>query len=139
MTRPSPAPNVVLGLVGVYDADGSVRGEVAYWIGARLGRAHCALCDVTHGLFAERADWRAARSALAVPFETCHRDDQPADVAACGGGLAPVVVARTTGGPQLLLGPGDLDHCAGSPARLLERLDRAVATSGLAWPAARPV
>ena len=33
-------------------------GEARYWIGARLGRAHCALCDITHGLFTERDDWR---------------------------------------------------------------------------------
>jgi hypothetical protein len=25
------------------------------FIGARLGRAHCALCDITHGLVRERA------------------------------------------------------------------------------------
>jgi hypothetical protein len=30
-------------LVGVYNADGSVRGELTYFINARLGRAHCAL------------------------------------------------------------------------------------------------
>jgi len=47
-------------LIGVYDADGTLLGEARYWIGARLGRAHCALCDITHGLFTERADWRAA-------------------------------------------------------------------------------
>jgi hypothetical protein len=39
----------VVRLVGVYDADGTPRGEIAYWVGARLGRTHCALCDITHG------------------------------------------------------------------------------------------
>jgi hypothetical protein len=46
-------------LVGVYNANGSVGGELAYFIGARLGRAHCALCDITHGLVRERATWKA--------------------------------------------------------------------------------
>jgi hypothetical protein len=36
-------------LVGVYNANGTVGGELAYFLGARLGRAHCSLCDITHG------------------------------------------------------------------------------------------
>src|SRR6478735_10675397 len=69
--------NRIVRLIGVYDADGTVRGELAYWVGARLGRAHCALCDITHGLIRERADWKACRASLPVPFDTFHRDDQP--------------------------------------------------------------
>ena len=93
-----PDPDaVVVALVGVYDARGTVRGEMAYWIGARLGRTHCALCEVTHGLFAERADWRAARDALPVPFTTYHLDDQPAEARACAGGRAPVVAVPCSG------------------------------------------
>lgn len=37
-------------LVGVYDADGTVLGELSYFVKARLGRAHCSLCDITHGV-----------------------------------------------------------------------------------------
>jgi len=43
--------------IGVYNADASIWGEVSYWFGARFGIRHCSLCDVTHGLFRERADW----------------------------------------------------------------------------------
>ena len=50
--------DTVTALTGVHHADGSVIGELRYWIGARLGRAHCALCDITHG----GARWRAARA-----------------------------------------------------------------------------
>ena len=46
----------VVRFVGVYNAEGTLRGEVAYWIGARLGLGHCALCDITHGVFTVRAD-----------------------------------------------------------------------------------
>ena len=127
-------PGTVLGLVGVYDADGTLRGEVSYWIGARLGRTHCSLCEITHGRFTERSDWRAARAGLPVPFETFHRDDQPDAVRACAGGRAPVVVARTDRGPVLLLGPADLDTCGGSPDTLLEQVRRAADRTGLRWP-----
>jgi hypothetical protein len=118
-------------LVGVYDADGSRMGEVAYWIGARLGRRHCALCDITHGAVWERRDWRQCAEALPVPFETHHRDDQPADIRVAAGDQAPVVVARTARGPVLLLGPADLVACDGSAEALVARIEEALGDHGL--------
>ena len=118
-------------LVGVYDADGTRMGEVAYWIGARLGRRHCALCDITHGAVRERREWRQCAEALPAPFETYHRDDQPADIRAAAGDQAPVVVARTTGGPVLLLGPDALAACDGSSDALVARIEEALGDHGL--------
>jgi hypothetical protein len=121
-------------LVGVYDAEGTLRGELAYFVGARLGRAHCALCDITHGLLRERADWRGCRDGLPVPFDTFHRDDQPDAVREAVAGLAPVVVAETDRGVVLLVGPEALDACGGSGERLVAAIEDAVADAGLRWP-----
>lgn len=123
----------VVRLVGVYDADHTLRGELTYWIGARLGRAHCALCDITHGTFRERRDWQDRRAGLPVPFDAYHRDDQPAAVRAATGSVAPVVVAETVDGVVVLLGPEDLEACAGSPARLVDRIEAAATSRGLTW------
>lgn len=120
-------------LVGVYDADGSLPGELRYWIGARLGRTHCALCDITHGLVRERSDWRACRASLPVPFVTHHRDDQPDAVRAATGDRAPVVVAETDGGVTVLLDGAALDACAGDPERLVIAVVEAVDARGLLW------
>lgn len=121
-------------LIGVYDADGTVRGELAYWIGARLGRAHCSLCDITHGLVRERDDWKACRSELPVPFDTYHRDDQPSSVRSATRDAAPTVVAELEGGAiVVLLGAVELDRCDGSGDRLVAAVEAAVEESGLAW------
>jgi hypothetical protein len=40
-------PRTIHRLVGVYNADGTLLGEVRYFVAARLGRAHCPLCDIT--------------------------------------------------------------------------------------------
>ena len=121
-------------LIGVYDADGTLRGELTYWVGARLGRAHCSLCEITHGLVRERADWKVCRAGLAVPFDTFHRNDQPGSVRQATGDIAPVVVAETDSGIILLLGPTDLDACDGSVDRLVTAVEHAVVTAGLTWP-----
>lgn len=75
-------PDTVREFIGVYDADGTLLGEARYWIGARLGRTHCALCEITHGLVTERADWRACRDQLDVGFRTYRR---PAELDSCCG------------------------------------------------------
>jgi hypothetical protein len=118
----------------VYDADGTLRGELAYWVGARLGRTHCSLCEITHGLVRERSDWKSCKEGIAVPFDTYHRNDQPSSVRSATGDTAPVVVAETTSGITLLLGPKELDACGGSVEQLIELIEAAVLEKGLEWP-----
>ncbi len=122
-------------LIGVYDADGTLRGEAAYWIGARLGRRHCSLCDITHGTFTEKTAWKRCRSSLPVPFDTYHRDDQPDDVRRASGDTAPVVVAKTSEGFVLLLDDARISSVDSDPSRLVALISEAVDTAVLDWPA----
>lgn len=119
-------------LIGVYDADGSIRGELAYFIGARLGRAHCALCDITHSLVRERADWKECRATLPVPFELFHRDDQPEDARSIGVD-APYVLADTGAALEVVLDRLALEGCDGDLDAFRRALDRAFAQRGLTW------
>ncbi|MEY2580421.1 MAG: hypothetical protein QOE09_270 [Ilumatobacteraceae bacterium] len=130
-----PIANEIVRLIGVYDANGTIRGELAYWFGARLGRRSCALCDITHGVVRERTDWLACRAAFPVEFDTYHRDDQPDSVRAAIGDTLPAVVAETTNGMLVLLGPDDLAACDRSTDKLFDAVQRAVSGRGLSWPA----
>jgi hypothetical protein len=127
-------PQRITRLVGVYDADGTLRGELAYWIGARLGRTHCSLCEITHGLVRPKAEWETCREGLPVRFDTYHRDDQPDAVRAATANVHPIVVAETDTGIVALLGPGELERCAGSVDRMTQAIGEAMATNGLDWP-----
>ena len=129
------APRSIVRLVGVYHADGTLRGELTYFVGTRLGRAHCSLCDITHGAVRERAAWRQCRAGLPVPFDTYHRDDQPDAVRTASGDTTPVVVAETDGGVVTLVGPDELAACGGSIDALLAAIERGVEAHGLDWPA----
>jgi len=123
---------VVERLIGVYDADGTVWGELSYWVGARLGRVHCALCDITHSSVRERSEWRACRAGLPVPFDTYHRDDQPDSIRTVTDGALPCVVAETDGGPVVVVSRRELEACDGSVEALNGLLERVVAADEIA-------
>lgn len=112
----------VMEFIGIYDADATLWGEVSYWIGARLGRRHCALCDITHGLFTRRRDWTSCASELPAPFVTFHRNDAPDDVRLAAGDRLPCVLMRTASGVHMALDPSAVEACQGEPRRLLEAL-----------------
>jgi hypothetical protein len=117
------APRQLARLVGVYDADGTVIGELAYVVRRTVGGAHCALCDITHGRIRERPEWRDAQTQLPVPFVAFHRNDQPAEVRLATGDQAPAIVAEFTDGKLEVLLDGDaLAACEGSPQQLVDRI-----------------
>ena len=114
--------NPIVELIGIYDADSTLRGEISYWIGARLGRSHCSLCDITHGLFTPNKQWTQCASELPVPFLTFHRNDAPADVLNTAQGKFPVVLARTSSSLEIVVSSEELDALEASPERLAQLL-----------------
>ena len=112
----------VIEFVGVYDADSTLIGEVYYWIGARLGRTHCSLCELTHGVFTVKSEWKQCSRSLAVPFRTFHRNDAPADVLSAAAGSFPVVMARTPHGLVTVMDRDTLESFTGDTAAFARAL-----------------
>ncbi|TML91721.1 MAG: hypothetical protein E6G10_30205 [Actinobacteria bacterium] len=121
----SAAP--VIRLTGVYNAEGSLLGELRYVVGGRLGRTHCALCEITHGHVREKAAWRRARRRLAVPFTAVHLDERDQREREASDGRTPCVLAHTADDVRVLLGPVELERCAGDPDALVAAVERALA------------
>ena len=124
---------VVQRLIGVYDADGSLAGELKYWIGAKLGTRHCSLCDITHGKVRETTEWKSCRAQLPVDFTLHHRDDAPPGVLAILKGVFPAVLVETNHGTSVLLGPRELEDCQGSPSQLERAINSSMEERGLSW------
>ncbi|MGH9085604.1 MAG: hypothetical protein ACRDYW_09130 [Acidimicrobiales bacterium] len=123
-------------LIGVYDADGSLLGELAYVVGHALGRRSCALCDITHGRLRRKAEFDEVAARLPVPLDLLHRDAQPPTLAAATAGRLPCVVAERGGNLTLLVGPDTLAGCGGDPTALLDAVRSAAAAHGLELDAA---
>ena len=100
-------------LIGVYDADSTLFGEISYWVGARLGITNCSLCELTRGLFTKKSEWNQCAESLAIPFRLFHRDDAPEDVLAALTGQFPAVLQRTTEGLKIILTKEELEQFDG--------------------------
>ena len=97
-------------VVGVYDADGGVVGELSYVVGHLLGRTSCSLCDLTHGSVRRRPEWDAMVDRLPVPVRLVHRNEASDDERAAWSvsGLPAVSGSRDDGSRTVLLGPTGL-------------------------------
>jgi hypothetical protein len=88
----------VVRLIGVYAADGGIRGELSYIAGRYLKGIHCELCDITHSPLRRRKEWDAFTARLSVPFDLVHRNERDADTMLATEGLEPCVAAQTSAG-----------------------------------------
>jgi hypothetical protein len=121
----------VTGFVGVYDADGGVRGELAYVVGKAVGRAHCSLCDITHSPIRRKRQWDEMVASLRVPFPVVHRNQQSPDVAGATGDRLPAVLARVDSGYEVVLGPDGLAPLGGRVDAFRAALQDQLAARGL--------
>jgi hypothetical protein len=122
-----PKDHTLVELVGVYHANGSLRGELAYVIGKVFGRAHCALCDITHGKVRRKPDFDRCAEQLPVPFTLVHLDERDPDVLAASGTGTPCVLGRFDDGQiLLLLGPDELERCQSDPRALQRAIEQAI-------------
>lgn len=114
-------------LIGVYDADGGLRGEAAYVVGKLLGRRHCSLCDITHSGVRRKRAWDRFADALDLPFRLAHLNEltaSEADAVAKAG--APVVLLDDAGGLEVLLDAQSLESAHGDVDTFAALVDAAL-------------
>lgn len=110
-------------LVGIFDADGGLRGELRYVTDKLAGRGHCALCDITHGLNPlGKRSFKEACAAAGVTMTLLHRDEASPEQLAAAGEL-PAVLACAGETCRVLVPAGDLAACEGNPTELLELVE----------------
>jgi len=117
-------------LIGIYDADGGVLGELRYALRGLFSDAHCSLCDLTHRGLRRRKQWDSIVEHLGVPFVLLHRNEMDEAVGSVVGTELPCIVARRRGRYDRLLGPPDLAECGADLGKLEDRIRSAAAGAG---------
>ena len=113
-------------VVGVYHADGGLRGELTYVVGKLMGRAHCALCDITHSPVRRKAEWDAFAARLSIPITLLHLNELTPELAGVVDGRSPVVLGRRLDQWLRLVEPAQLDSLGGSVTAFEAALSRAL-------------
>tara|TARA_B110000977_G_scaffold1399_1_gene1982 strand:- start:590 stop:949 length:360 start_codon:yes stop_codon:yes gene_type:complete len=112
---------VVDRLVGIYNANGSLTGEIAFLFGKFTGLTECALCDITHGTFKKKFAFSSAQQTLGVPFEILHLDELDATLYLFKES-APCVVAIRGSKCSILLSTAELALCDSDVDRFFDSL-----------------
>ena len=112
---------------GVYHTNGGLVGELAYVFGKIRGTAHCALCDITHGPFSKKPEWRELELELGIPIRLVHLNEQPPALERVTKGRTPAMLLQTAEGFTEIMGPEDLEACGGSVVEFRQRLDSVLA------------
>lgn len=103
---------------GIYNADGTLLGEITYVVRKYTGRGHCELCDITHGTLRRKPEWHHACERAGLDIDLLHRDEASPEQLSAAGPL-PAVVADDGTGWTLVAGPDELATCHGDPERLM--------------------
>jgi hypothetical protein len=129
MPAPAAPSTPIDRLTFVYDADGTLAGELKYWFGTLLGADHCSLCDITHSRWGKRKDFGECARRLGLPITYRHRNDVDADLRASVPAF-PVVIGHRGETTLVLLGPAELADLHGDVSAFEERLRAALAAAG---------
>lgn len=101
----------VIRLIGVYAADGGLRGELSYLAGRYLKGQHCELCDITHSPVRRRREWDIYTAHLSVPFDLVHRNERDGVTKQATDGAEPCIAAETAGGAiSIIISSAELTH-----------------------------
>ncbi len=112
---------------GVYQADGGLLGELRYVVGKLRGTAHCALCDITHGMTGKKAGFTRCEAGLDIPVELVHLNERSPALRAFTEARTPCVVGHTDSGLVMLLDATQLTQLGGSVRRFDAALREALA------------
>jgi hypothetical protein len=89
-------------LIGIYNADGGIVGELKYFFGHLIGVAKCELCDVTHSPIRRKASFDKLASDLKAEFgleiDLKHLNERSESEIRASSGQEPCVLAQYADG-----------------------------------------
>lgn len=109
-------------IIGIYNAKGSIIGELQYLFGKITGRAHCALCDITHGKLKEKTLFKECRENLEIPFELLHLDELNKNLQNFAND-APCVIGIKNNNYSIIINSQELEECKSDVQNFSKLLD----------------
>tara|TARA_Y100000816_G_C25838713_1_gene438408 strand:- start:180 stop:569 length:390 start_codon:yes stop_codon:yes gene_type:complete len=110
----------------IYNAKGSVSGELAYLFKKYVYGAKCSMCEISHDSFTIKRDWKNKVSQLNINLETVHLDERPKDLEEFSKNNVPCVVGEYQDGYKLILTNEDLKNLEGNVDLFFDMLEERI-------------
>ena len=116
-------------VVGIYNAKGTLLGELSYAIKKLAGRADCALCDITHGWNPwGKPEWNTAYRHCKLDLEMLHIEDSTPEQHRAAGDL-PAILKATPQGWACVMNSTEIAEWKGNPTGLLQSIEERLQSS----------
>lgn len=93
-SRTAPPPKATL--IGVYNADGGIIGELSYVLGHLIGLRSCSLCDISHSPVKMKSSFKALQLELleqhGIDVKMIHRNERNERETTASEGLEPCML-----------------------------------------------
>ncbi len=105
-------------LIGVYNANGGIVGEIAYVLGHLVGARECNLCEITHSPIKKKSEFKSFEKQLltefGIEFRLVHMNERTEKELAASAGREPcVLLEHEDGSLSMFLDYLELKACDG--------------------------
>ena len=110
---------------GIYNADGTLFGELGYVIAKLGGKRSCSLCDVTHGWnpFGKR-EWKGLCKSSSINIQLIHQNEATESQLIAAGDL-PSFISETEEGWTRIMTSTQITRLKRQPDRIVAILEEA--------------
>lgn len=112
-------------IIGVYNANGGLIGELQYVVGKIIKKKHCSLCDITHGFSIKAKDtWVKQVESFPIKIETKHLNELDSDILSMIRDNVPCVIHIDNRQKKIIMNERDLLSCDKDPDKFFELLKK---------------
>ena len=115
--------NSTITIYCIYNAKGSIIGELKYLLLKYFYGFKCSMCEITHNSFSEKKEWGNQISQSSYTIKAVHLDEQSDDLYQFSIGKAPCVVGENSKGFKLIFTSDELNSFKGDVHQFFNKLD----------------
>ena len=118
--------NSVRKIYCIYNAEGSLKGELKYLYKKYFKDIKCSMCDITHSTFTQKKKWKNKCLTFPLEIECMHLDELPSDIKILVNDKTPCVVAQINSTNKIIIKDEELIHMEGDVDSFFSHLDKIV-------------
>ena len=110
----------------IYNAEGSVKGELIYLYKKYFKDIKCSMCDITHSTFSQKKKWKNKCLTFPLEIKCLHLDELPSDIKILVDDKTPCVVAQINSTNKIIIKNEELVHINGDVDSFFSYLNKVI-------------